>query len=227
MINNNKINAKITGWFFIIAAISSIIGLKLYDPILNNNNFLQSSNHYSQIVFGSINELILISTAVGTGIMLFPVLKNYNEKIALAYFSFRLLEAVFIMIGIISVLTALSISTYYTNGVNINKENAESLMLAFIWLHKWSFMLGPNFMLAINTFLYSYAFYKTQVVPINLAKLGISASLLIMLAAILEMFGVIEQLSIWGILLALPIAFFEMAFAIRLINKGFNATIQL
>lgn len=221
--NFNKTDAKLTGWFFIAAAVSSIIGLKLYDPILNESNFLLSaSNNYSQIVFGAVNELILCVTATGTGIMLFPLLKRYNERMALGYLSFRLLEVVFIMIGTISVLTALAVSENYANGVIRDKDNAQNLMLTFIYLHKWTFMLGPNFMLAINTFLYSYVFSKSNVVPKNLARLGISASLLIMLAAILEMFGVIQQISIWGILLALPVALYEMTLAIWLIVKGVN-----
>ena len=222
--NFNKANAKLTGWFFIIAAISSIIGLKLYDPILNDNNFLLSANNnYSQIIFGAINELILCVTATGTGIMLFPLLKRYNERIALGYFSFRLLEVVFIMIGTVSVLTALTVSEHYTDGLISNKDNAQNLMLTFIGLHKWTFMLGPNFMLAINTFLYSYVFIKTDILPKNLSRLGILASFLIITAAILEMFGIIQQISIWGILLALPIALYEMTLAVWLLVKGIKS----
>lgn len=220
----NKLDAKLTGWFFIAAAVSSIIGLKLYDPILNDSNFLLSAgNNYSQIVFGALNELILCVTATGTGIMLFPLLKRYNERTALGYLSFRLLEVVFIMIGTVSVLTALAISEQYTNGVIRDKENAQNLMLTFIELHKWTFMLGPNFMLAINTFLYSYVFIESDVVPKNLARLGIIASFLVMLAALLEMFGVIQQISIWGILLALPIALYEMTLAVWLLVRGIKS----
>jgi hypothetical protein len=219
-----KTDAKITGWFFIAAAVSSIIGLKLYDPIFTDSNFLLSANkNYSQIVFGAVNELILCVTATGTGIMLFPLLKRYNEKMALGYLSFRLLEVVFIMIGTVSVLTALTISENYANGVIRDKDTAQNLMLLFIYLHKWTFMLGPNFMLAINTFLYSYVFSKSNVVPKNLARLGILASFLIMFAAILEMFGVIQQISIWGILLALPIALYEMTLAVWLLVRGIKS----
>jgi hypothetical protein len=216
----NSKHAKITGWFFIIAAISSIVGLKLYDPILNNDNFLISAaNHYNKVVFGAINELILCVSAIGTGIMLFPVLKRYNESMALGYLSFRLLEVVFIIIGTVSILTALSVSENYANGVISNKDHAQNLMLTFIGVHKWAFILGPNFMLAINTFLYSYVFFKSDVVPKNLARFGISAAVFIMIAAVLEMYAVIEQISIWGILLALPIALYEMTLAIYLILK--------
>ncbi len=222
--NFSKTNSKLTGWFFIIAAVTSIIGLKLYDPILNDSNYLLSANNnYSQIILGAINELILCVSATCTAIIFFPLLKRNNERIALGYLSFRLLEAVFIMVGIVSILTALTVSEYHTDGAITNKENAKNLMLAFIGLHKWTFMLGPNFMLAINTFLYSYGFIKSGVVPKNLARLGISASILIMLAAILEMFGIIQQISVWGIMLASPIAFYEMALAVWLLVKGIKS----
>ena len=222
----NKSNAKITGWLFIIAAVSSIIGLKLYDPILSDNNFIVSANnHYNQIIFGAINELILVASATGTGIMLYPLLKRYNESMGIGYLSFRMLEAVFIMIGLLSILTVLSISESYVDGAITDKANAQNLGLSFISLHKWTFMLGPNFMLSINTFIYSFVFYKTKIIPSSLARLGLLASFLIMTAAILELFGVIQQISTWGILLALPIALYEMTLAIYLITKGTKAGI--
>ena len=221
MMNNQGFNAKITGLLFIIAAVSSIIGLKLYDPILANSNFLISAiNSDAQIIFGAVCELILIASATGTGIMLFPLLKRYHESMAVGYLGFRILEVVIISIGTVSILTALSISKQYTAGIIINTDDALNLMLTFKSVYKWTFMIGPNFMLAINTFIYSYALLKMSVVPVNLSRLGLFASILIMIAAILELFGVINQISTWGILLAIPIAFYEMTLATWLIFKG-------
>lgn len=220
----DRTNATLTGVFFIIAAVSSIIGLKLYDPILMDKNFIISGNaHYNQVILGVICELILAASATGTAIMLYPYLRRYHESIGIGYLSFRVLEVVFIVIGTLSVLTALSISGHYAEG-SIDSAQATALGLSFIALHNWTFILGPNFMLAINTFLYSYAFYKTGLIPKKLSLLGLTAACLIMVAAILELFGVINQLSVWGILLALPIATYEISLAIRLIAKGFNAT---
>lgn len=75
--------AKIAGSFFIIAAISSIIGLKLYDPILNDENFIRAAaGHEQQIVFGAILELILVITASGTGIVFFVQFRKNHESLA-------------------------------------------------------------------------------------------------------------------------------------------------
>lgn len=219
----HSFRSRAIGWFFIAATISAIIGLKLYDPVLTANDFVvAASNHYTQIVFGAVNELVLVVTAMGTGIMLYPVLKRYDEDMATGYLCFRILEVVFIMIGIVSVLGALSVSQLYINGVIANKNAAQIMMLGFIGVHKWVFILGPNFILALNTFIYSYVFYQAEIIPKNLSGMGLLASCMIMVAAILEMFGVIEQMSLCGIVLALPIALYELILAVWLLMKGFT-----
>lgn len=60
-------------------------------------------------------------------------------------------------------------------------------------------MLGPNFMLGINTMLYSYIFYKSGLVPKFIPILGMTGASLVFIAALLEMFGVISQISVWGL----------------------------
>lgn len=220
---NDKINAALVGIFFIVAAVSSVTGLKLYDPILSDANFIISgSTHYNQIISGAICELILAATATGTGIMLYPYLRQYSESLGLGYLCFRMLEVFFILLGIVSVLTTLSLSVHYSNHIIQDNAMDESVGFAFISLHNWTFILGPNFMLAINTFLYSYTFFKTGLVPKGLSLLGLTAACLIMLAAILELFGIIYQISVWGILLAFPIALYEMSLSVWLIVKGFS-----
>ena len=110
----DKKNAFTIGVFFIIAAITSIIGLKLYEPVLNNSDYLiLGAKHANQIVLGAFFELILICTAIGIAIMLYPYLKKYNESWAMGYVCFRMLEVVFILIGTISVLTLISLSILY------------------------------------------------------------------------------------------------------------------
>ncbi|TWI85755.1 uncharacterized protein DUF4386 [Lacibacter cauensis] len=221
--SNNRSNAKMTGIFFIAAAVFSIAGLKLYDPVLTSKDFLHTGFiNYYKVLSGAICELILAISAIGTGIMLYPYLKQYNESLGIGYLSFRVMEVVFIVTGTISILTVLSICHAYGTGVIPDRMYAHTIGSVFIDLHDWTFILGPNFMLAINTFIYSYVFLKTELVPKPLASFGIFASCLIMLAAIGELFGLFQQISIWGILLALPIAAYEISLAIRLIIKGFT-----
>ena len=212
-----------TGVLFITAAATSMIGLALYHPILSTDEFLlEGAGHSNQIVLGAIFELLLICSAAGTAILLFPILGRYNQKAALGYFTFRLLEVIVILIGTISVLAMVSISKIYQGTLNTDPSPFKGIGLSFKAIHDWTFIIGPNFMLGINSFIYALAFYQYRIVPRHLAMLGIVGAILIFLASLLELFGLIEQISIAGVLIAVPIFLYEMSLAVWLIKNGFR-----
>ncbi|MBD0380915.1 DUF4386 domain-containing protein [Paenibacillus sedimenti] len=225
--NTNRKSAIIVGVLFILAAVTAIIGLLLYDPILNGPDYLmKGSEHANQVILGALMELILVVSAVGTATTMFPILRKYNETIALWHVCFRFLEAVIITIGIISVLSLLSLSQEYAaaSAPDIASYQVSGTLLKAV--HDWTFMLGPLFMLGINTMMYSYIFYKSKLVPRFIPILGMTGATLVFINALLVMFGVVEQISVWG-LLAVPIAANEMILAVWLIVKGFNKSSSL
>lgn len=222
-IDSNRKNEKITGAFFIAATTAAIIGVELYDPVLKNSNFLGAVNNAStQIALGAFFELILAFSNIGTGIMLYPRLKRYSEIWGLGYALFRLLEVVFILIGVVSMLTIVSLSHESANlsGPELLSLQVSGNMLKTIY--SWAFILGPHFMLGINTFIYSSIFYQTKILPRKLSFVGIVGAVLIFLAAVLELLGYIPHFSTQIVFLALPIAVYEMVLAGWLIIKGFG-----
>jgi hypothetical protein len=89
-------------------------------------------------------------------------------------------------------------------------------------IHYWTFIVGPLFMLGINTTIYSSVFYRSKLVPGKLAVLGISGAMLVFISAILVMFGIIPMMSVIQMSMAMPIAIYEMILAGWLIAKGYN-----
>jgi hypothetical protein len=222
---STKTASKITGVLFIIAAITAILGVILYKPILNDSEYLiQGSAHANQVVLGALMELILVVSAVGTATVMFPFLKKYNGTIAIWHVCFRFMEAVVITVGVISVLSLLTLSQDFiaAGAPDIAPYQVSGTLLKAV--HDWTFILGPNFFLGINTMMYSYIFYKSKLVPRFISLLGMTGSALIFLAALLEMFGVIDQVSAWGGILALPIFANEMILAVWLITRGFDVS---
>lgn len=220
-------HAAVTGFFFIAAAVTAMIGLYLYEPILNSTDYLLlGAAHYKQIISGAVLELVLACTATGTAIILYPYLCRYSQRLGLAYVCFRLFEVIFILIGIVSVLALLTLSHAYAAAGSAHADIYAVSGKLLQSIHDWTFILGPNFMLGINTLIYSYVFYQSGLVPKTLALCGMIAAGSIFTAALLELFGVILQLSVWGIVLALPIFFFEMILAVWLIVKGFTLDSQ-
>ena len=221
----NKREAKLVGVLFILAAVSAVAGVLLYDPILNGSEYLSNgSKHANQVIWGALMELILVVSAVGTATTMFPILRRYNETIALWHVCFRFLEAIVITVGVISVLSLLTLSREFVAAGAPEAAAFQTSGSVLKAIHEWTFMLGPNFMLGINTMMYSYIFYKTKLVPRFIPILGMTGAALVFVCALLVMFGVIEQVSVWGGLLALPVAANEMILAVWLIVKGFNSS---
>jgi len=216
-------NEKITGVFFIAATTSAIIGVQYYSPVLHSTHILESAHAAStQIALGAFFELVLAISNIGTGIMLYPRLKRYSESWGLGYSLFRLLEVVFILIGLLSMLTIVTLSKEAQSMSSEAKLSVQSIAGLLKQVYSWAFILGPHFMLGINTLIYSSIFFLSKILPKKLAVWGIAGAVLILLAAVLEIFGYIPHFSSTIIFLALPIAVYEMVLAGWLIIKGFN-----
>ncbi|KAB7672605.1 DUF4386 domain-containing protein [Bacillus sp. B1-b2] len=219
----DRINGIIIGIFYITAAVTSIIAVIFYKPVLSEEWYLSVLNGFeTRVLIGVINDLLLVATAIGTAVMLYPYLRQWNEQIALGYLCFRFMEAVFIAIGLVSILGIVHLSISYAGGSFPNEENLLATGLVLQSFHRWTSMLGPNLMLGLNTFMYSYLLVRTRLVPKPLGLFGMFTALSVFIAGILEMFGVIEPMSTVKGIIALPVGVFEMSLAIWLIVKGFN-----
>lgn len=221
---NQQRPAILVGILFIMATVSSMLGLfYFYPPILTDPNYLvNGAANANQVILGALMELVLVVTAIGTAIGLFPVLRPYGERVALAHLCFRFLEAVVITVGIVAVLSLLSLSqTFVASGA----DDASSFHVVGTVLHavyKWTSLLGPLFFLGINTLMYSSLLYKSKLVPRPLAVWGLTGAILVFAYGMLVMFGVAVQAADRWVFLAMPIGIFEMVFAGWLIVKGFN-----
>jgi hypothetical protein len=222
-INADRRVATLVGIFFIFASATAILGFLFYRPILEGPDYLTNgATHANQVLLGALMELTLVVTAIGTAIGLFPVLRPYGERIALTHLFFRFLEAVVITVGIVAILSLLTLSQDF---VAAAAPDASAYHVAGALLHavyKWTSMFGPLLFLGVNTMMYSSLLYKSKLVPRPLAALGITGATLVFCYGMLVMFGVAVQGADLWMLLAMPIAIYEMILAGWLIVKGFN-----
>ena len=224
LIHINRQSATLVGVLFILATVSAMLGLLFfYPPILTGPDYLiNGAAHGTQVAMGALMELVLVVTAIGTAIVLFPVLRPYSERIALGHLLFRFLEAIVITVGIVAILSLLTLSREF---VAAAAPDASAYHTAGALLHavyKWTSMLGPLFFLGVNTFMYSYLLHKSRLVPRPLAILGLASATLVFGYAMLVLFGVTMQGTGPFVVLALPIFAYEMILAVWLIVKGFN-----
>jgi hypothetical protein len=219
----NRRTATVAGVFFIIAAVAAIVGLILYNPILHDADYiLNGAENEVQIQWGAFFEIVTAFAVIGTAVTLFPVLKKYNETMAIGTVAFRLLEATIIIIGIMSVLTIITLNQQHIGEVNTNSITYLGIGKLLVALHDWTFLFGPNIVLGPSTFMTSYLLYRSKLVPNFIGLLGMVAGPLISVSGILVMFGSYNQLSVLGALFSLPVFTYEMVLAGWLLIRGFS-----
>jgi len=64
--------------------------------------------------------------------------------------------------------------------------------------------------------------YRSRLVPRLIAVLGLIGGPLIFASGTAEMFGLYQQISVWGAIAAIPVFAWEMSLAVCLIVKGFK-----
>ena len=213
------------GAFYIIAAVSSVIAVLLYQPVLAPNWYLAVGNGQGrQVLFGVLNDLLLVASAIGTAVMFFPYLRKISEHLALFHLAFRFMEAVVIMIGLVGILGLYSMSQAYATAQLSKTTELLATGVAFQSLHRWTFLVGPNLMLGINTTVYSYLLFKSRLVPRPLAVFGMVTAVLVLIAGLLDLFGIVAPDSAIKGLLALPVGVYEISLAVHLIYKGLRRT---
>ncbi|HMQ76212.1 MAG TPA: DUF4386 domain-containing protein [Flavobacteriales bacterium] len=214
-----KRHAGITGLFFIAATVTAIIGLLLYKPVIDAADPIAvAGTNAGRIGWGALFEVMLCVSACGTALMMLPVLSSVSKRLGPAYVVFRSLEVVSILVGLVSMLALASIA----GSMDPEVAGAPAVGRALIAIHDWSFVLGPHFMLGVNTLIYNSVFLRSGLVPRPLAMWGISGALLILLVGTIELLGVITPYSDTTMLLAIPIAVYEMVLAGWLIIHGFR-----
>jgi hypothetical protein len=154
--------------------------------------------------------------------VLFPILKKYNESIALGYVGFRLLEGILFIFMVINSLSQISLSQEYLNsgagevsyfqtlGNSIQAQNAWATLIYII-----VFTLGA--------LMFYYLLYKSKIIPWFISVWGLIAAVLLLTGALLGMLDLIP-LPKAMVFFGSPIALNEIVLAVWLIAKGFNSS---
>ncbi|MEU6890403.1 DUF4386 domain-containing protein [Streptomyces sp. NPDC046557] len=220
--SSTRRTAVVAGVLFLVTEVAAIGGLTLYGPVLDGAAYVAGSGADSRVLLGALSELVLALAVIGTGVVLYPVVKRHGEGAALGYVCGRLLEAAVIVGGIISVL---SVVTLRRDSAGVGAGDPGALATAadtLIAVHDWTFLLGPDFVLGANTLVLASLMYGSRLVPRSVALLGLVGGTMICASAVAVLFGLYPQVSAPGSLAALPVFAWEVTLAVRLIAKGFD-----
>jgi hypothetical protein len=221
----NSINktAGIVGVLYIIGTVAGILSLVLTGPILGGEDYLVNvSAHENQIIAGALFVLIMGFALAMVPVMMFPILKKYNEALALGYVVFRgALETVMYIVMAITWLFLLPLSQEYVKAGTPDASYVQTLGAVILEGHG---LIAPvqTIVFCLGALIFYYLLYQTNLIPRWLSGWGLIAIIPYLAAGVLVLFGFFGPLSTSEIVLVFPLALQEMVMAFWLIVKGFN-----
>ena len=133
----------------------------------------------------------------------------------------RLVECTFILVGILSVLTVV---TLQQDATAADETTFGAIAYTLAAIKDWTFLLGPGFVVGVgNGLLLGYLMYRSGLVPPRMAMLGLIGGPLIIASGVAVMFDVDQPGGTLQGIATIPEFLWELSLGIYLTVKGFKA----
>src|SRR3954470_24910049 len=212
--------ALVAGVLYLVTFVGSIPALPLYHNLLHDPRYLLGGASDTGVLWGAVGEVICALAGIGTAVALHPVAKRNSQTNALGFVTSRVIEAAMIMVGVLSVLSLVTLHKAGASGADTASMVTTGRSL--VALHDWTFLFGPGVMPAINALLIGTVMYRTGLIPRIIPTIGLIGAPMLILCSMANLFGAWDQVSTISFFLTLPIAAWEFSFGVWMTFKGFK-----
>jgi hypothetical protein len=211
--------ALIGGGLYLITFVSSIPAWFLLAPVLDNPDYILGSGSDTQVLLGCFLDLINAFACIGTAVALYPVVKRQNGSAALGFVTSRAMEAAIIVIGVVSLLTVVTLRQDLAGTAGADAASLVTTGQSLVATRDWTFLLGPDLMAGINALLLGTLMYRSRLVPRLIPLMGLIGGPLLIAASVAIFFGASSLL----LIAAIPVALWEFSLGVYLVVKGFRS----
>ena len=219
--NEYRKNGIIVGVLYIIGTISGILSVVFTGTINDlNEYFVQIVANNNFYVLGTIFVLIMGFSLAFIPIILYPILKKYDNTLAVGYVVFR---GAIETITYIGVFICMNVLLNIGKNISINNDTQQFINIGNIIIHLREIMTNCTiFVFSVGALIFYNILFKSKLIPSWLSIWGIIAIILHIITGVLILFGIQTALSTINSIMNFPIFLQEMVMAIWLIIKGFN-----
>jgi len=219
--NTNRKSAIIVGVLFILATAAGLIGEPARGIFTAPNYLANLSANEKQVIAIALSEFIMAILIVSITFWMYPILKKHDEAAALGYVVFRVLEVVMFIIGVISVLTLLTLGRDFVNAGSPDAPYFQTLGNLLIAVGEWAGGVCSTIVFGLSALMLNYVLYRSKLIPRLLSGWGFIGAVLYFASGFLPLFGYGSRSPIY-VYMEIPLGLNEMAFALWLIIKGFD-----
>ncbi len=222
--DTNRKTAITVGVLFIMGTVSGVLSVIFAGGMLAAPDYLaQIAANSTQFMIGALCVLVMGFSLAMIPVVAYPVLRKYNQPLALGYVVFRgALETFTYFMTVISWLLLVVLSQQFvkTGAPDVSYFQALGTLLLesgdqINHVLKIVFPLGA--------LMFNYVLYQSKLVPRWLSVWGMIGVALHLAEGLLTLFGLVP--ADVETIVAMPIALQEMVFAVWLIVKGFNPAV--
>lgn len=223
--SNSRKNARITGTLFILGTVPVIAAMALWGQSVSSPDYLfLMAAHSNDVLLLALSVIVMGLACAGIGISMYPILKPYDQTLALGVVGFRVMEGTLQVASAVSLAVLLALSQEFVKAGSPADSFFQPAAAAIKSVREWmnnGFYLFPW---CTGAAIYYTVFYRTRLLPRWLSVWGLLGLLLMLIGALSGMFGLIGAFSQPQMLLMLPIMLQEMVMAAWMIVKGYSTT---
>ena len=221
-INTYRTTAIVVGVVYLVGFVVGIGGEMLFQSILGAPDYLATLSANSMTVaIGALLWLLAVAGDAAHGVLIFPILRQHHERVAVGYLAARIMDALFIAIMVIFILLQIPLGNAYLNTATADVAALQTLSTIFTHGQHVAYQIGMS-TLGVAGLLLCYTLYKATLVPRWLAVWGLVGYAIILVGMLSELMG-----SGLGLASSLPGGLWEIFVGGWLIVKGFKATVTV
>src|SRR6266545_6286326 len=158
--NKYRTTARVVGAVYLAGFVVGIVGNIMIQSILGAPNHLATVSANSMTVaIGAILWLMAVVGDAAHGVLMFPVLKPHNERIAVGYLAARIMDAVFIAVMVLFVLLQIPLGSEYLKAAAPDASSLQALSTVFAQAQLYAYEIGMS-TLGISGLMLCYTLYR-------------------------------------------------------------------
>ena len=215
--NKYRIIARVVGVVYLLGFVVGIAGNLMIQSILGETNTLSAvAANSMKLAIGATLWLIAVAGDAAHGVLMFPVLKQHSERVAIGYLAARIVDAIFIAIMVLFILIQIPLGSEFLKASSPRASYLQSLSTLFAQSQQYAYEIGM-ISLGLAGLMLCYTLYRTKLIPQWLALWGIVGYASIFCGMVSAIMG-----SGLGDVSSIPGGLWEVFIRVWLIVKGFN-----
>lgn len=217
--NKYRTTARVVGAVYLAGFVVGIVGNIMIQSILGASNHLATiSASGMTVTIGAILWLLAVVGDAGHGVLMFPVLKQHSERMAIGYLAARIVDAIFIAVMVLFMLIQLPLGGEYLKAAAGDASFLQALSAVSVQASQYAYEIGMS-ALGVSGLILCYTLYKAKLVPQWLAIWGLVGYATILFGMVSAIMG-----SGLGDLSSIPGGLWEVFIGVWLIAKGFSSS---